>query len=496
MHSGFVKSIISLVIISISQGFINAQNLVILDSIEIENKHIPEFAVFDKVKGNGINYLVWDYSSNDKGVLLFNYNTKKKAASLKPFKNSFIFSKNNSKHPDDAVIIKDKLVTIQESEICIFKIRRNKLVSQKRYVIKSSNDSNNDFSGIFPRNSHEVYLVNEYNFYREDKLYDNYRIAVFSLKTGIIKAFKSFDMGKGIVTTFGMGQKFDSRDEKLVMAHPTKLQFYIFNQDISIIDTVFLPKYSSINTDSVFNSCFTDSYLEETRTNPANWMETMNKKGLYLYPHIEKIGWLDNKHILISALNVDSITPTKYSFAGKRILFIYNLDNKEFLQINYEKHKKYIPISISEEFHVDKNGLMSAIWEDYSNNDELSRFLYITKFNNNSLGLEFLKSNNILPDSAYSIKGKIRKIDYCQIESILFLDLSSCLKCFSSKEMQNAYVFVLDDGNIPMITKRWHSEAIQKELNPKAVYFIDKKDFKDLQLNKIIPVNEPISTPQ
>ncbi len=472
----------------ISQSFVNAQNLVFIDSLSVKSEMLPEISSVSKVKGNGIHYLFKDLETNSKKVILFTYDIKSNLQTFKILRNYFLFSKSNGWPPDDAVIIKNELILLQDNEIRIFKIKNKKLVRLKRYVIKPISGFLGDFSKIYPRNNHEIYLVNTYNFYRPDKLYDNYRIAVFNIKTGKIETVKSYDLGKGIITNFGMGQKFDSRGDKIVLAHPTKLQFYLFNETLDITDTVFLPKYSSINTDSAFNSCFTDTYLEATRNHPSNWLETMNENGLYLYPHIEKIGWLDDTNILISALNVDSIVPTKYSYAGNRILFLYNVENKNFNRLDYNTQKKYLPLSISLDFYTDNNGFMASLWDFYNEKEELYRTLYLSRWNK-ATGDIFSNNPPSFPDSAYNLKGVRQKIDYSNIKNILYLDVMSCINCFSSKKLKKTCVFVVDNENLPSSTRRGIYSKIHKELKPQGIFFINSKEAEGVPLNTIIPID-------
>lgn len=472
--------------IFLSQCFVKAQSIVITDSLSVYSNILPKNSTCEKVKGNSINYIFWDFTKNSNKLIFFDYNLKTQTQNFIPFNNFRIASLINSESPQDAIRIKDKLIILQANKIKIFKIKKNRVVSKKQLKIINNINYLNDFSNIYQKNDSEIYLFNEYNFYREDKLYDEYRIAIFNLKTGKIQCIKSLDLGKGIVTNFGMGQKFDSKNENIVLAHPTKLQFYLINNKLEITDTIFLPQYSSINTDSAFNECFTDSYLEATKIYPSNKIETMNNNGLYLYPHIEKIGWLDQNNILISAMNVDSIVPTNYSFAGNRILYIFNLKNRQFKEINYKTYWRFLPITISIDFHSNEHGIMSCLFEEYNYNDEIIRSLYLTRFHDSSSVNTTIDNQFTFPDSAYNIQGKIIDLDYTKISNVLFLDAFSCINCYSPKSLKKSYVFIVDN-NMPRATKHGIYTKIETILNPSGIFFIKSKDLHNLPLNTLIP---------
>ncbi|MEA1874424.1 MAG: hypothetical protein U9N51_08370 [Bacteroidota bacterium] len=54
-------------------------------------------------------------------------------------------------------------------------------------------------------------MSNQYSFSRIDKLWDNYRIAIYDRKTGKQLDSMSLDLGKGVFTGFGMGQHIDHK---------------------------------------------------------------------------------------------------------------------------------------------------------------------------------------------------------------------------------------------------------------------------------------------
>jgi len=174
-------------------------------------------------------------------------------------------------------------------------------------------------------------LMNDYNRYNETKLYDDYALCVFNLRTKKVIHDKEIDLGKGILFShFASTLLMESKKNRIAVAHPTLPFIYVYNDKLESIDTVFVKFQDAISVDSAINAVFTDLFIEQNRFNPGLMIETIENKKINQMERIEKVFWL-NEDIL-------GYTVCQPFSQWARIFVFYSLSEKREL---YKKIEFY-----------------------------------------------------------------------------------------------------------------------------------------------------------
>lgn len=189
--------------------------------------------------------------------------------------------------------------------------------------------------------SENIILMNDYNYYTEKKLYDNYAICIYNLKSKKVVHQIELDLGKGILLShYGLGSSIESKKDKIAVAHPTLPYIYIFNDNLNPIDTIHAQFQDKISVDSVVYAIFTDSFIEDNRFNPKGIIKTIEDKKIDQMERIEKVFWL----------NDDIVGYTiRHPFSKARIFVFYSIKEKreiarqiEFYAANSVAPKNFI----------------------------------------------------------------------------------------------------------------------------------------------------------
>ena len=139
-----------------------------------------------------------------------------------------------------------------------------------------------------------VLLANSYNGYTEKKLYNDYVLCTYNLKTKELYHIE-MDLGKGILLShFATTFLIESKKDKIALAHPTLPFIYIYNDKLEPIDTVYVQFKDSISVDSVINAVFSDDFIKLNRTRPKEIIQTIEDKKIDQLERIEKIFWLSD----------------------------------------------------------------------------------------------------------------------------------------------------------------------------------------------------------
>jgi hypothetical protein len=243
-----------------------------------------------------ISKITYEYlpiqSENNFNFLLYSTKNKKQNFELITIKDTVIrrMKIKNQKLDgggswyNSAVMDNEKLLLLHVDGFLVV-YKKNK---KGNYIFKEIlNIKGRGFNTISLLDSENVLLANSYNSYNKEKLYDNYALCVFNLRTKKIIHSKKMDMGKGILLSHAsVAFSIESKKDKIAMAHPTLPFIYIYNDKLEPIDTV--------SVDSVINSVFTDSFLKRNRTNPKAIIETILDKKIDQMERIEKIFWLSD----------------------------------------------------------------------------------------------------------------------------------------------------------------------------------------------------------
>jgi hypothetical protein len=165
-----------------------------------------------------------------------------------------------------------------------------------KYIFKKIlNIGTGKYSTISLFDNENVLLVNDYNYYTEKKLYNDYALSVLNLQTKNVTHHLEMDLGKGILLShFNATALIESKKNKIAAAHPTLPFIYIYNEKLEPIDTVYVQFQQSVSVDSVINSVFTDSFIKLNRTKPKEIIETIEKKEIHQMERIEKVFWLSD----------------------------------------------------------------------------------------------------------------------------------------------------------------------------------------------------------
>ena len=234
-------------------------------------------------------------SENDFNLLLYSTKNEKQNFKLFTIKGTSI-RKMKIKNPkldgfwhQSAVMSNEILLLHGGNFLVIYK--KNK---KGNYVLKERiNITDRKFSTISLLDSETILLVSDYNYYNAEKLYANYDLCVFNLRTKETLYSKEMDLGKGILLShFNEVALIESKKNKIAVAHPTLPFIYIYNEKLEPIDTVYAQFQQTESVDSVINAIFTDSYLERNRIYAKEIIEMIEKNKIHQMERIEKVFWI------------------------------------------------------------------------------------------------------------------------------------------------------------------------------------------------------------
>jgi len=219
-----------------------------------------------------------------------------------------------------AVIDNEKLLLLHvDGYLVVYK--KNK---KGNYILKETlNIKNRDFNAISLLDSENILLMNDYNYYTEKKLYNDYALSIFNLQTKKIIQSKEVDLGKGILLShFSSTVLIESKKDKIAVAHPTLPFIYIYNEKLEPIDTVYVQFQDTVFVDSVINTVFFDSYLERNKTNPKGIIQIIEEKKIDQMERIEKVFWINNDILGYTI---------RQPFLRARIFVLYSMSEKREL---------------------------------------------------------------------------------------------------------------------------------------------------------------------
>ena len=422
-----------------------------------------------KVKGSLGDYLIW----RDMGAdTLFYLNYDNDNLKLIPvlINNHSYFDNEYLDYPDDAFQTEQTLFILAQNRVLEFEKLDNDIVYYRDIYIEESlkNQYLSYYSNILSVSKCCFILSNQYSFSRIDKLWDNYRIAIYDRKTGKQLDSISLDLGKGIFTGFGMGQHIDHKNNKYVMSHPTKLEFYLLDSSLTITDTICLPKSNILDMDSICMQILSDDFLEENKYKPKNILNRVFEFELLHYPHIEKISFISDTSLLIQCFSQqknDNNNSLKLSLCGERDIYIYYCKNKTFTTINYSKYKKILPFGLSESFFVDNNRMISSIWTEVRDN-KLTNTLNIVKF------VDGVDCSYPPPKTAKDINGNLVSINNDNYCGCIILNHFSCISCLSLLG-KDVLVLISTPTDLPKLTKIGMFNEIKNVLPNNTILFIN-----------------------
>jgi hypothetical protein len=210
-----------------------------------------------------------------------------------------------------------------------------------------------------------ILLMNCYNWYTEEKLYDDYAMLVYNLPTGKVTYEKRIDLGKGILLAHYSLTSMESRKNKIAVAHPTLPFIYIYNENLEPVDTIYAQFHSSVSADSLINSEFTDSFLERHQTQPKEIIHVIRDKKIHEMERVEKVFWLSDDIVGYTI---------KQAFSEKRMFVFYSVSQKKELQKKIvEREEPYNFIS-STRVLLNNN---KTIWYGSKYNDDESDIYYL-----------------------------------------------------------------------------------------------------------------------
>ena len=239
-------------------------------------------------------------SDENFNFLLYSAKNKKQNFELITLKDTIITKMEIKNHGLDgggrwyrsSFLSEDKLLLLHVDGFVLI-YRKNK---KGKYILKETlTIKGRKFSVISLLDADNVLLMNSYNAYNEKKLYDDFALLVFNLKTRKVVYNKEMDLGKGMLLShFSSTVPIESKKDKIAVAHPTLPFIYIYNDKLEPIDTVSAQFTNIISIDSIINAVFTDSFLERNKTNPKEKIRIIEEKKIDNMERIEKVFWLND----------------------------------------------------------------------------------------------------------------------------------------------------------------------------------------------------------
>ena len=265
---------------------------------------------------NGFNFLFYSTTKEKQDFELLTI--KDTTISRMPIKNKGLAG--GGRWYNSAVISNEKLLLLYSSnQLLVYeKNKKGNYVFKETLTIKGR-----DFDKISLIDDETVLLANSYNFYTGEKLYDNYALCAYNSRTK--KAYQiEMDLGKGILLShFATTELIESKKDKIAVAHPTLPFVYIYNSKLQAIDTVYASFQSTISVNSVINTVFTDSFIEQNRFNPKTIIETIEKKKkIDQMERIEKVFWLSDDILGYTI---------RQPFSDARMFVFYSISEKKEL---------------------------------------------------------------------------------------------------------------------------------------------------------------------
>ena len=260
-----------------------------------------------------------------------------------------------------AVMSNKKLLLLHVDGFLLVYIKNKK----GNYILKETlTIKGKHFNTISLLDDENVLLMNSYNYYNEEKLYDNYVLCVFNLPTKKVVYSKEMDLGKGILLShFSSTVLIESKKDKIAMAHPTLPLVYIYNDKLNPIDTIYAQFQDSISVDSVINTVFTDSFLERNRTRPKEIIETIENGKINQMERIEKVFWLSDD--IVGYI-------IRQAFSQERRFVFYSIAEKREL---YDKIDSLFSGNFVSSTRVLINN-NKTIWNGYIHNEDKSDIYY------------------------------------------------------------------------------------------------------------------------
>jgi len=366
-------------------------------------------------------------------------------------------------------LIKDnKYIFYCHNYIYLTKLQDERFISLKRIKYKKSEY----FSGIYPiKNSINKFLLyNTYNNPITNVFPDIFRIAILNIKTRLVEKIREVPVEKGsLFSHYGYNLIVNSED-KIAVAHPTKPEFYIYNNELDIIDTVCINYPDINNTNKLIDSTFSDEYLKQNRFDPiSSYITKINEEFLYLSKaRIHKISFLTNDKLLIH------IYPNNNNKLDSIIHFVYSIKEKKFdndkgtanqfgLMDGDDKNIWYNNKSIVLEYRMidDETIRYCANLIIYNKQED-----YILKL---PLDTSLLKK---IIESNY--KDSIQ-INFADFNNIAIFNILSCSKC-NFLHLKKILVIHVYDGEITPYDRFINKKKYNRIFDKPTILFIKKSE--------------------
>ncbi|MCL2131420.1 MAG: hypothetical protein FWH36_03040 [Lentimicrobiaceae bacterium] len=337
------------------------------------------FVISDSIPTN-ISSVVYDFlpvqSEENFNFLLYSTKNKKQNFELITVKDTVIVNrlkiKNKGLEGDGSwyksAVMDDKRLLLLHADGFLVVYEKNK---KGNYSLKETlSIKGRKFETISLLDSENILLANSYNYYNKEKLYDDYALSVFNLRTKKVICQKEIDLGKGILLShFSTMVSIESKQNKIAVAHPTLPFIYIYNDKLEPIDTICALFQNTVSVDSVVNAVFNDSFLEINRTKPKTIIQTIENKKINELEQIEKVFWLND-----DVLGYTIRQPL--SFSQARMFVFYSVSAKKEL---YKKASPFTGSGLPYNFVSSTRILINnnkTIWYGFKHKDDESDIYY------------------------------------------------------------------------------------------------------------------------
>ncbi len=385
-------------------------------------------------------------------------------------------------------LLNNEMLLMSQYYLYRVKQKGNKLKTVKR--IKLPQKENFDFESIYQINgnsSNHILLVNTYNFSRSDTLHDVFRLAKYNFKKKKIEESLTLDVGKGIFLSHFSYQWVTTSNHNIAVAHPCKPEIYLFNNNLSSVDTIVVDYPEIYKTKNFLDSILTNNLILKNKYKTANLIKLLNEKKIVRFPKIEKIAFI-NEDLLFILIQPD-ISINSKNWSKNKLHFIYSISNQEFYETkgllsNFNIINSSQPLMFA-------NNCTVNLSDSVDSKNEYKYYATISKLSIDfqSKYMDAIDLQVLPPFSMLENNSSSNTVDYSNYSYIMVADYSACSHCKFDDKFKNVLVLHVfsDTDRHDKATKLFYIKKYEQMFNSVSVYFCTDSllNFQNLKKNHI-----------
>ncbi|MDR2834778.1 MAG: hypothetical protein LBV69_01065 [Bacteroidales bacterium] len=359
----------------------------------------------------------------------------------------------------------------------------NSLKTQKK--IKLPNGEGKEYKNIsyidYPEQKY-VLLTSTYNSCRFDTIHDVFRLAKFNLKKGKIEKKVSIDVGKGIFLGHYSNYNWIANSSKIIaLANPVKSEIYLFDNNLTITDTIKINYPSIYNTGKIIDSILSNQYILENKGYSVNIIQMMVENNIHKLPKIENIVFWDDDLLLIQ-INSNCDDMKNLDCLKQRLYFVYSVSQQKFynengLLLSDFDIESFLPFS--------KNSIW--IFDSVDNDDKIKYFAHVDKISIDFDSKYISKIDTTLLSviNLESYNSETQKINFSDFDNIMIADIAACSHCKYDNKYKNIMIIHVypDEYECTKSEKLLNKRKYEQIFDSPKVFFL-KNSLLDANLRK------------